>query len=79
MQRVLCQVTVVRSGVTALMGNNGKIFLVSNTDITIQANTHLGGLGGGQFQAQDLSRDELLLNYDFPKGVPALATCARMV
>lgn len=68
---IAAEATTAMAGITALIGQDAKIYLVADDDATIPALTHLGGVGGGSFQAQTDVADNRA-PYHFPEGVRTL-------
>ena len=54
-----------------IFGKNGSLYLCASTDMKLEPRTHLGGLGGGQFQAHS-DRTENVITYEFPQGARSL-------
>lgn len=58
-------------GVAIIITKDGKMWLMSSEDQTIPPRTHLGGVGGGSFQARN-DRDQGAIPYCFPHGAATL-------
>ena len=75
------KVVSVQPSVTIVM-DDAKVFLVASSDVTLPANTHLGGFGGGIFTARKDDVSENVVPYEFKRGDRTLAsnvcTCGRM-
>lgn len=58
------------AGVTLLVGNDGQMYMMASEKMTIPANTHIGGIGGGGLQAKDATKNEGVVSYGFSSGAP---------
>jgi len=73
---VIAEADTLVAGVKAMIGKNGNVYLVSQTDLTINPLTILGGVGGGGTHPKS-GKTDMVIPYTFHHGDKTLIQLER--